>query len=134
VLGAVTIAVTGIIRHRGKVVTLTGVLFFTAIMAFSESHRFALSEFLAFFEGFNGIMMFSCFNVSLQHLSSDAMRGRIMGIYTTSVLGLPPLGSLLAGELSRHMPAGHVLALMAALATLMFVAVFASSPALRELD
>jgi MFS family permease len=134
VLGAVTIAVVGHIRRTGKVVTLAGVVFFTAIIAFSESHRFALSEFLAFFEGFSGIMMFSCFNVSFQHLSGDAMRGRIMGIYTTSVLGLPPLGSLLAGELSRHMATGNVLATMAGLATLIFIAVFASSRALRELD
>ena len=134
VLGAVTIAVLGQIRRTGKKVTLAGVVFFTAIIMFSESHRFALSEFLAFFEGFSGIMMFSCFNISFQHLSGDEMRGRIMGIYATSVLGLPPLGSLLAGELSRHMATGNVLAMMAGLATLIFIAVFGSSRALRELD
>jgi MFS family permease len=134
VLGAVTIAVLGNIRRRGPVLTIAGVVFFLAIIAFSESRRFALSGFLAIFEGYSGIMMISCFNVSLQHLSSDEMRGRIMSIYATSFLGLPPLGSLLAGELSRHVPTGHVLALMAAVATLTFVAVFISSPALRELD
>jgi len=62
------------------------------------------------------------------------MRGRIMGIYTTSVLGLPPLGSLLAGELSRHMATGNVLATMAGLAAVIFIAVYASSRALRGLD
>jgi predicted MFS family arabinose efflux permease len=134
VLGAVTIAVMGNIRRRGPVLTVAGVVFFVAIMAFSESNRFALSEFLAVFEGFSGILMISCFNISLQHLSSDEMRGRIMSIYATSFLGLPPLGSLMAGELSRHMPTGHVLALMAALATLTFIAIFVSSTALRELD
>jgi predicted MFS family arabinose efflux permease len=134
VVGAVTIAVLGNIRRRGIVVTVAGVMFFVAIMAFSESHSFALSEILAFFEGFSGILMISCFNVSMQHLSSDAMRGRIMSIYATSFLGLPPLGSLLAGELSRHMATGHVLALMAALATLAFLVVFLSSRPLRELD
>jgi MFS family permease len=133
-VGAVTIAVLGNIRRRGIVVTVAGVMFFVAIMAFSESHSFALSEILAFFEGFSGILMISCFNVSMQHLSSDAMRGRIMSIYATSFLGLPPLGSLLAGELSRHMATGHVLALMAALATLAFLVVFLSSRPLRELD
>ncbi len=134
VVGAVTIAVLGNIRRRGIVVTVAGVMFFLAIMAFSESHRFVLSEILAFFEGFSGILMISCFNVSMQHLSNDAMRGRIMSIYATSFLGLPPLGSLLAGELSRHMPTGHVLALMAVLATLTFLAVFLTSRPLRELD
>ncbi len=134
VLGALTIAVLGNIRRRGIVLTVTGVVFFVAIAAFSESHRLALSAVLAFIEGFNGILMISCFNVSLQHLSSDAMRGRIMSIYATSFLGLPPLGSLMAGELSRHMATAHVLALMSALATVMFGAVFVSSRALRGLD
>jgi MFS family permease len=134
VLGAVTIAVLGQIRRRGLVLTLAGVMFFVAIIAFSESHRFAFSAVLAFFEGFSGILMISCFNVSIQHLSSDEMRGRIMSIYATSFLGLPPLGSLLAGWLSRRMPTGDVLALMAALAALTFIAVYASSRPLRELD
>ncbi len=134
VLGAVTIAVLGKIRRRGLVVAVGGVVFFLAIAAFSESHRLVLSECLAACEGFSGIVTISCFNVSFQHLSSDAMRGRIMSIYATSFLGLPPLGSLLAGELSRHIATAHVLALMAGLATLMFAAVFAFSPALRELD
>jgi MFS family permease len=134
VVGAVTIAVLGNIRRRGLVVTIAGVVFFTAIMAFSESQRLGWSEVLAFFEGFSGMLMISCFNVSLQHLSSDEMRGRIMSIYATSFLGLPPLGSLLAGELSRHMSTGNVLALMAGLATLIFIVVFMSSRPLRELD
>jgi MFS family permease len=134
VLGAMTIAVLGNIRRRGTVLTFAGVLFFLAIVGFSESHRFALSECLAFFEGFSGILMISCFNVSIQHLSSDAMRGRIMSIYTTSFLGLPPLGSLLTGELSRHFPVGHVLAVMAGLAALIFVGFYAFSRPLRELD
>jgi len=134
VLGAMTIAVLGVIRHRGVVLTITGIVFFMAIIGFSFSQSFALSVCLAFFEGCSGILMISCFNVSIQHLSSDAMRGRIMSIYTTSFLGLPPLGALLAGELSRHIATGQALAMMAGLATLAFVGFFAFSRALRELD
>ena len=78
--------------------------------------------------------MISCFNVSIQHLSNDAMRGRIMSIYTTSFLGLPPLGALLAGELSRHIATGLALAIMAGLATVAFAGFFTFSKALRELD
>ena len=78
--------------------------------------------------------MISCFNVSIQHLSSDAMRGRMMSIYATSFLGLPPIGALVAGELSRHIPTGHALAMMAGVALLSFVGFFAFSEPLRELD
>jgi MFS family permease len=108
--------------------------FFLAIIGFSYSHIFALSACLAFCEGASGILMISCFNVSIQHLSSDEMRGRIMSIYTTSFLGLPPLGALLAGELSRHIATGHALAMMAGTAVVCFVVIYSVSPALRELD
>jgi MFS family permease len=134
VLGATTVAARGVIRHRGRVLTICGVIFFLAIIGFSYSRRFALSECLAFCEGYNGILMISCFNVSIQHLSSDEMRGRIMSIYTTSFLGLPPLGALLAGALSRFISTGAVLSLMAATAAVLFIGFYAFSRPLRELD
>jgi MFS family permease len=134
VLGALTVAAVQRLRHRGRVITVAGVVFFLMIIGFSYSHSFALSEILAFFEGYSAIMMISCFNVSIQHLSSDEMRGRVLSIYTTSFLGLPPLGSLLAGEMSRHIPTGHALALMAGTAILIFLGIYATSPSLRELD
>ncbi|HEY1648864.1 MAG TPA: MFS transporter [Terracidiphilus sp.] len=133
-LGAITVAARGVIRHRGRVLTFCGVGFFLAIIGFSYSHIFALSAGLAFCEGYSGILMISCFNVSIQHLSSDEMRGRIMSIYTTSFLGLPPLGALVAGELSRYIPTGQALSLMAATAALLFLGFFAFSRPLRELD
>ncbi len=134
VLGAVTVAAMGVLRHRGAVVTVGGVVFFAAIIGFCYSHSFALSEFLALFEGYSAILMISSFNVSIQHLSSDEMRGRIMSIYATSFLGLPPVGALLAAVLSRHIPTGHALAMMAGLAALIFVGIYAFSRPLRELD
>jgi len=134
VLGAMSIAVLGVIRRRGLVVTGFGVGFFAAIIAFCFSHSLALSEALAFFEGFCGIVTISCFNVSMQHLASDEMRGRVLSIYTTSFLGLPPLGALAAGELSRHMDTGHALAAMSATAALLFAGFFVFSSALRSLD
>ncbi|HEU5457021.1 MAG TPA: MFS transporter [Terracidiphilus sp.] len=134
VLGAMTIAVKGVIRRRGQVLTGCGILFFAAIIGICYSYSFALSASLALVEGYNGILMISCFNVSLQHLSSDEMRGRMMSIYATSFLGLPPLGTLLAAELSRHIPTGHALAMMSGMAALGFVGFYLFSPSLRTLD
>ena len=115
-------------------VTIAGVVFFLAIIGFCYSHSFALSECLAFVEGYSGILMISSFNVSIQHLSSDEMRGRVMSIYATSFLGLPPLGALLAGELSRHISDGPRAGLMAGLALVSFLGIFSFSRPLRELD
>ncbi len=134
VLGAVTVAALGNLRHRGRVVTFGGVVFFSAIVAFCYSHSFLLSQALLLAEGYSAILMISSFNVAIQHLASDQMRGRVMSIYATCFLGLPPLGSLLAGELSRHIPTPHALAAMAATAAAIFVGTFAFSQPLRDLD
>jgi hypothetical protein len=134
VLAAVTVASKAVLRGRGVVITVGGVVFFVVIVCFCYSQSFVLSECLGFFEGFSAILMISSFNISIQHLSSDEMRGRVMSIYATCFLGLPPVGALMAGELSRHIPTSHALALMAGTAGLIFLGTFALSRSLRELD
>ena len=111
-----------------------GVVFFSAIIGVCYSHSFFLSQCVLLFEGYSAILMISSFNVAIQHLASDQMRGRVMSIYATSFLGLPPLGSLLAGELSRHVPTPHALAGMAAIAAVIFLGTYGVSGALRGLD
>ena len=134
VLGAVTVAALGQVRHRGVVVTVGGVVFFSVIIGFCYSHSFVLSQCLLLVEGYSAILMISSFNVAIQHLASEPMRGRVMSIYATSFLGLPPLGSLLAGEMSRHVPTPHALAAMAAVAAAIFMGTYAVSKPLRDLD
>jgi hypothetical protein len=87
-----------------------------------------------FLEGFGMILTISAVNIAMQHLSSDAMRGRVMSIYATCFLGLPPVGALLAGELSRHIATAHALAWMCETASILFLGFFLFSPALRGLD
>jgi MFS family permease len=105
-----------------------------AIVVFCYSRNFALSEFLMVVEGFGMILTISVVSVAMQTLSSDEMRGRVMSIYGTCFLGLPPIGALLAGELSRHIPTNHALALMSGVSMLVFLGFFAFSRPLRELD
>ena len=62
------------------------------------------------------------------------MRGRVMSIYGTCFLGLPPVGALMAGELSRHIPTHIALALMAGVSMVAFLGFYAFSRPLRELD
>jgi MFS family permease len=134
VMGAVTVAARGNLPHRGAVVAFGGCVFFSAIIGFCYSTNFTFSQCLLLVEGYSAILMISSFNVAIQHLSTDAMRGRVMSIYATSFLGLPPVGALLAGALSRYIPTPHVLAFMSGLAMVVFLGFFALSKPLRELD
>jgi predicted MFS family arabinose efflux permease len=133
-MAAATIAFVGRVRYRGPVVVFSGVFVMVAVIVFCYSHSFALSAAMSLCEGYGLTITASTMNLALQQLTSDAMRGRVMSIYATSFMGLPPVGCLLAGELSRHMPTTHAIAAMSALALVSFVAFFWRSAALRELD
>ena len=134
VLGTVTVAWFGRICHRGAVIAFVGAAVMAAVIAFCYSRNFLLSEFLMLIEGYGMILTISSVNVAMQHLSSDEMRGRVMSIYGTSFLGLPPVGALLAGELSRHIPTTHALAAMSCVCMIVFLGFYAFSKPLRELD
>jgi len=137
VLGAAAVAwkgSRGSLRYRGRIIAFCGAGVMAVVVVFCYSQSFLVSELCMFLEGVGMILTISSVNVAMQHLSSDAMRGRVMSIYATCFLGLPPLGALMAGELSRHIPTSHSLALMAGISSLVFLGFFAFSPALRSLD
>jgi len=132
--GAGTIAYAGQICRRGTFVIRSGVGFFASIIAFTFSRNFLVSGFLLMVVGYFMITMVATVNALLQHLADDTMRGRVMSIYSTAFLGLPPLGSLAAGLLARVISPAHAIAGMCALALISSLVVFQWSTPLRELD
>lgn len=133
-LAAAVIAYFGKIRWRGRVIVFAGLFVMTAVIIFCYSHIFALSAAMSVCEGFGMIISLSTVNVTMQQLSSDVMRGRVMSIYATSFLGLPPVGCLIIGELSRHMPTEHAIAALTSLGMLCYLGFYLRSKPLRELD
>jgi len=129
-----TIAYVGKVARRGRFVFGAALGFFAAIIAFTFSRSFALSGGLLMLAGFFMVMMVATINALLQHLSDDYMRGRVMSIYSTAFLGLPPIGSLIAGSLARVVSAPHAIAGMVALAFVGAIVVYGKRSALRQLD
>jgi len=132
--GAVTIAYFTHIRRRGKFVVRGGAGLFAAIIAFTFSRNFWLSGLFLMAAGYLMIIMVATINSLLQHLAEDHMRGRVMSIYSTAFLGLPPIGCLIAGSLSRLITPAHAIAGMASVALVATLAVFMGMRELRELD
>jgi MFS family permease len=133
-LGALTIASLTHIRRRGAFVVRAAAVFYLAIIAFTFSRNFYLSGFFLAVAGYCMIISVATINSLLQHLSADAMRGRVMSIYSTAFLGLPPIGCLIAGSLTHLFTAAHVIAGMTALALLGCLGVYWKREGLRELD
>lgn len=63
----------------------------------------------------------------------DALRGRVMGIYSLAFFGFMPLGGLAAGALADHIGAPLTVALAAAVVLLVAAAVRAFQPGLSRL-
>src|SRR5205807_2274882 len=133
-LGAITIAHKGRMPRAGLFVLRTGLASFAAIVVFTFSRSFYFSGALLGVIGYCMILMIATINTLLQHLAEDHMRGRVMSIYSTAFLGLPPIGCLLAGFLARIFNAPHAIAGMAVLAAVGTSIVFATRKELLELD
>ena len=133
-LGALTIAWLTRIRNRGRFVVRGSVALYASIIAFTFSRNFYLSGFLLMAAGYFMIISVATINSLLQHLAADHMRGRVMSIYSTAFLGLPPIGCLVAGSLTHLFTAPHVIAGMCSLALGGSLAVYVHRAGLRELD
>ena len=133
-LGAITIAYVTALRRRGLFVVRASAGLYAAIIAFTFSRNFYLSGLLLMVAGYCMIISVATINSLLQHLAEDHMRGRVMSIYSTAFLGLPPIGCLIAGSLARVISAPHAIAGMSALALLGSLVVYLGRAGLRELD
>ena len=131
--GGATVAYLNIVKARGKFLFGAGLGFFSMIVLFCLSRSFILSCALLVAAGYASVLMGATANAVVQHVVADRVRGRVIGIYFTVVMGLPPIGGLLAGWLSRIFAVSHVIAVMAATALVGSAAIFASSRTLRQL-
>jgi len=91
------------------------------LVAFSLSRSFWLSGLLLVPTGLALIVQMAASNTLLQLLVPDALRGRVMSLYSMMFMGMAPLGALLAGSLAEligapgTVGAGGVLCMAAAL-------------------
>jgi MFS family permease len=132
--GAGTIAYAVNIRRRGRMVVGAEAGFCVAIICFTFSRHFWLSGACLMAAGYCMVIMMATINSLLQHLAEESMRGRVMSIYSTAFLGLPPVGSLIAGLLTRVTTPAHAIAGMGTVALVSVAIVFARSDALKALD
>ncbi len=131
---ALTIAYTGKVRRRGRLVAACGAVFYVAVMVFSLSKWVVLSGLMMLVAGYSVILMVATVNTLLQQLATDEMRGRVMSIYTASFLGFAPVGSLLAGSLAGAITAPYAIAGMASVALVASFFLYFARSELRRLD
>lgn len=124
---ALIIASLGRFRFRGKLLTLGTFALPVSAALFALSRRTPLSLVLIFGAGMATILIFNLSNALVQTHAPNALRGRIMSVYTLIFFGLMPLGALGVGVTAEKIGqaaavfvgAGVTLGAMTALAVFM---------------
>src|ERR1700741_5295707 len=104
-LGALTLAVRTGVKGLGKLVSICCAGFGISLIAFAFSKLFWLSAFLLIPVGFCIMLQMACSNTLIQAMVPDALRGRVMAVYSMMFMGMAPIGALLGGALAEHLGA-----------------------------
>lgn len=78
-------------------------LFSTSLIVFSFVTNVWVACVLLFLIGLGLVSQYALTNAVIQHQVDDAMRGRVLSLYTLVFLGFAPLGSLEIGLMSEHL-------------------------------
>lgn len=99
IVGALSVAAMEKVKGHGRLVLLILILLGIAIAGFALSHWLPLSCVLMFLIG-TALMASASFMLSLaQLITTDAMRGRVMSVYSLAFRAGIPLGALALGKL-----------------------------------
>ncbi|MGB9300394.1 MAG: MFS transporter [Anaerolineae bacterium] len=100
--GALLIASLGRFRFKGRLLIFGAFAFSIMLLAFAFVRWLPLSLLTLACVGTAQILFLNLANSSMQTLSPDALRGRVMGIYSLIFFGFMPIGALLAGSFAQY--------------------------------
>ncbi len=123
-IGGMTLATVGTLFKR-RTLLYSGLFgCCTLLILFSLSRNFVLSCILLGIAGFFMIIFLATANTSTQLRSPDALRGRIMGFYSLSFLGMSSVGALVTGFLAKSVGAPMAVTIGASICMVIGVLVF----------
>lgn len=96
-VGSLTLAARGKGKSMWQLMGYATLLFSAAIVLLAFSTSLVLSLVAAAFAGLCMSTLFVGGNTQVQLSVPDAVRGRVLGVYTFTLIGLAPFGSLIAG-------------------------------------
>jgi MFS family permease len=104
-LGALTLAFRQGVKGLGSWVAWCSAGFGASLIVFAMSHRFWLSVILLLPVGYTIMLQMASSNTLIQVMVPDALRGRVMAVYSMMFMGMAPIGALLGGALAERLNA-----------------------------
>jgi MFS family permease len=103
------------------------------LFVFAFNQNFPLALLAGFGLGLCFMMQSTNMNSLLQTQVDDAMRGRVLSLYTLSFFGLAPFGNLISGALAERWTLTGAVAVFAAFNLVGSVFIFIKNPKLRKM-
>jgi len=110
-VGALYLASRRSVLGLMKLIMIASSAFGAGLVAFSFSRYLSLSLCALFFTGIGMIISMASSNTILQTIVDEDKRGRIMSLYIMALVGMAPLGSLMAGGLANKIGAPNTVAI-----------------------
>ncbi|HVP57398.1 MAG TPA: MFS transporter, partial [bacterium] len=107
--GAVYLASRKSVFRVERNIPIAAAIFGVGLVGVSLSRVLALSLGLMLVTGFGMMVQMASSNTLIQSVVDDDKRGRVMGLYAMSFMGVAPFGSLLAGVIAHRVGAPHTL-------------------------
>lgn len=120
------------VRGMGRWVAFSSAGFGGGLILFSQLQDFRLAVAVLVFVGFSMIIQIASSNTLVQAMVPDALRGRVMAVYSMMFLGMAPIGALVAGWLAERVGAANTVALGGAGCILSALIFSLRLPALRR--
>jgi MFS family permease len=117
----------------GRLLPLAGLALAGLLVGVALSGSFVVTVLLLVGAGAAMVAYTATSNTVIQSIVPDALRGRVMSVYTTVMLGFMPLAGLWAGLIAEQLGASRALGIGALVWAVIVAAAFGLSPRLRAL-
>jgi MFS family permease len=110
-VGAVVTASLERLGHRGRLVIIGCAIALVGLVALALARSYAMALVSLVVLGLGMVMQNATSNTLVQSIVPDALRGRVMGVYSLMFIGLAPVGSLFYAFVGEALGLSRALAL-----------------------
>jgi MFS family permease len=133
-IGAFVIASFGHLKFRGKMITFGSIFLPIFSIFFALTTWLPLSLVFLGCLGMSSIFVANVANALVQSTVPEAIRGRVMSVYSTVFFGSMPIGALMYGSLAERFGEVHAILFSGGCLTLIALSVWIFAPTIRSLE
>jgi len=132
ILGAITLALAGDLKHRGRITTIAACAGALLLVLFTRVHRFELGLVILAAMGAVDTLMYALANTYVQSIASAARRGWANAVFSLAFLGGMPIGSVILGSFAQKFGSAPTLAVSATLVAASALSFMTLAPTARD--